>query len=326
MLTNPLIIFVIISLTECQTTHDINDEFEMSEEVESRIDFETLCDKIDGSVQTSDKKMYFFGGQYYWQINRDFQILSAPTYIQNKWGFLIKTPLDAVFTFNKGRFASKTIFISGNHWWRVNANGRTEAGNDIQWEGWPTDRTADTAFVWDATPLKARTQSSSLVFFLFGPKYSVYRFGSDEKAMLTPTPVVVMADAVVSDADNELLFLNIDPSVTANRTARRTLDSLLKVTASMNVIDDNSLYLFGKENKFCKISAKDNRFVCEVNRINELLKCNTDFSNVPKAEPSLVNDRSKSSDAGLTDYYNSGTQLQQISLAFIFFCLSLLNL
>ena len=37
------------------------------------------------------------------------------------------------------------------------------------------------------------------------------------------------------------------------------------------------------------------------------------FSNVPKAEPSLVNGRSKYSDADLTDYYNSGKRLQPIS-------------
>lgn len=262
-----------------------------NDDTDDTINWSSLCDRIDESVQMSDKRMYFFSGQYYWQIDRSFRFISAPTYIQNKWGFHVKPPLDAVFTFNRGRFANKTIFISGNKWWRVTANGGTDAGNQIQWQGWPQDITADTAFLWDipfkpvaqgstSLLLKSRPQDS-LVFFIFGSKYSVYSFSDQEKAMLEPTPLVVMADAVVSDVDNELLFLKMD----SNATAVRTLSSLLEVTASMNDFDDNSLYLFGKDSKFCKINTNDSRLVCEVNKINQLLKCNTQLSNVPKGEP-----------------------------------------
>ena len=258
----------------------LTDNKEEKTEVEPRISLNTLCDKIDESVQLSDKRLYFFSGQYFWEVDKKFNFLKSPTYVQNKWGFLIKTPLDAVFTFNRGRFQNKTIFIKGKQWWRMTADGLTEASNTIAWKGWPEDRTVDTAFVFN---YGLNSKTDSLVFFLFGSKYSVYRFGADEKAMIGPTPVVVMADAMVNDSDNELLFLKI---VNKSDSNYKTVDSLMTVTASMNVFEDNYLYLFAKNNKFCKINANDKKFVCNVTKVNDLLKCeeSLQLSKVPEHE------------------------------------------
>ena len=129
-------LFSVLSLISIFGSIHSNEEQNKTEaEVESGISLNTLCDKIDESVEFSDRKMYFFSDQYFWEIDKQFQFISAPTYVQNKWGFLVKTPLDAAFTFNWGRFQNKTIFIKDNQWWRVTADGQTEATNVISWEG-----------------------------------------------------------------------------------------------------------------------------------------------------------------------------------------------
>ena len=102
--------------------------------------------------------------------------------------------------------------------------------------------------------------------------------------MLGPTPLVLMADAVVSDVDNELLFLKFNETKVVSN---RTVDQLMEVTASMNIFEDNSLYLFAKNNKFCKINTNDNRFVCKVEKINKLLKCNQYLSHLPEIEDQM---------------------------------------
>jgi hypothetical protein len=99
----------------------------------------------------------------------------------------METPLDAVLTFGRGSFVDKAIFIEDKKWLRVTAEGNTEASNTIKWKEWPNAR-LDTAF-----NINFRNSSSDdpIVCFLFGSKYSIYKFGSVAKAMLTPTPVVV---------------------------------------------------------------------------------------------------------------------------------------
>src|SRR5690349_9071607 len=104
-------LFLIIFCLIFGSNFVLTDNKEEKTEVEPRISLNTLCDKIDESVQLSDKRLNFFSGQYFWEVDKKFNFLKSPTYVQNKWGFLIKTPLDAVFTFNRGRFQNKTIFI-----------------------------------------------------------------------------------------------------------------------------------------------------------------------------------------------------------------------
>jgi hypothetical protein len=160
----------------------------------------------------------------------------------------------------------------------VTYDGRTEAHNVIDWKGWPHSP-LNAAFVLN---IGTNSSNESMVYFLFGSKYSVYKFGSDPKAMIAPTPVVVLEDAVVTK-DNDLLFL------------RRTIDrpescklmsDVMSLSASMNAFYEKALYLFGGH-KYCKVDVKesDRAFTCRVVDISKLLDCNQSSAKVPEVIP-----------------------------------------
>lgn len=231
----------------------------IKENISLKISENSLCNKVDEVVQFANKRMFVFSDEYYWEISEQFIVMSSPKFIQNYWGNSIEIPLDAVFTFGRGRFVDKAIFIKDKKWWRVTADGHTEASNTIEWKEWPNVR-LDAAFNIN---FKNSSSDNPIVCFLFGSKYSIYKFGSDAKAMLTPTPVVVFRDAI--SKNNRLDF------ITNDKTGGQTISDLMKVTASMNTIDGKFIYLFGQNEKYCKIDTND--MICDLKKTNYLFKC-----------------------------------------------------